>query len=160
MTKSPENIHVAGIYAGNAAANFEMDGARYHIWFNIDTMEPQSTLYKNPPHGVNRHTPGHFDTRHLDATNKKNKPLVDALFAHIREHGLLEAAIGKEAAKKAQQDAEIMDAYRRKVKERAGPDLYDALRGLLDAEGDGYLPPENDPRMKAARAALAKAEKG
>jgi hypothetical protein len=36
--------------------------------------------------------------------------------------------------------------------------LLDALRDLVEAQSDGYAPPDNDPRMKAARAVLAKVE--
>jgi hypothetical protein len=139
MTKKLENVRVESLaqFGGNlgvrAAACFEMEGARYHIWFDTATGEREDVLYKNPLRSVGRHDPGHFETRSLDAANKANAPIVAALFAEIEERKLVEAALAAEAEKAAQKQAERAAAHRLHLKQQAGPALFDLLKMLADA---------------------------
>jgi hypothetical protein len=160
MARKPENVRVEHVSNSKAAACFEMDGARFHVWFNTDILEREHILYKNPPQGTGSRDPGYFATRRLDATNRANKVLVDGVFQEIKERGLIEAAKEAQAAEQAKIKEANEAAYRRRLKKEAGPELYEALKELLEAQGDGWMPPEDDPRMRAARAALAKAEHG
>ena len=160
MARKPENVRVENIGGPKASACFEMDGARFHIWFKPITLEREDILYKNPPQGTGSRDPGYFPTRRLDATTRANKTLVDGVFKEIEERGLIQKAQDAHAAEQAKIKEANEAAYRRRLKKEAGPELYEALKELLEAQGDGWMPPEDDPRMRAARAALAKAEHG
>lgn len=161
MPKEMTDIHVDSVYlpSNRAAAGFSLNGARYHLWFNLATLKTEDdVLYKNPPIGIKSHDPGYFYTRRLDATNRVNASLVAKLFVEIKERKLVEAAIQAALDKEAEYQREMAEKEREWAKKEAGPDLYAALVGLLEARDDGYLPPENDSRMIAARAAVAKVE--
>jgi hypothetical protein len=135
MAKKLENVRVDSISRVNnqAAACFEMDGARFHIWFNMVTGKRDGVLYKNPLLSVERHDPGHFETRSLDATNKANAAIVAALFAEIEERKLVEAALAAEAEKEAKKREELAAAHRLHLKQEAGPAMFDALLTLARA---------------------------
>lgn len=102
----PTGIHVDCIDDSKerAAASWNMDGARYHVWFSIKTMKHHGVLYKNPPLGVERHSAGHFDTRKLDITSATNAKIVKHVFEAIADGGMLKAAL---AAKDEQDRAEF-----------------------------------------------------
>jgi len=79
---------------------WEHAGARYHV--SIDrhdyTIEAdpsfrrRPTLYMNPPPNVLRGMDGYFRTRKLEACKHS---IVDAVLAHAKRAGLIEAAIPK-----------------------------------------------------------------
>ena len=60
----PANIAVSGLsdFHSRAAASWEMDGARFHVWFNVETKEldADNRVYKNPPHGVDNKHPNRY----------------------------------------------------------------------------------------------------
>jgi hypothetical protein len=158
------SVFIPNLDYGRATANFTTDDARFHIWFDYKTMERDGCLYKNPPHGVAHRGPGYFQTRTLDATNPTNAPIVTALFAEIEERKLIQAKIEEMKARDLEQEAAMLAKMREYQKQQTGPELYDALKGLMDylSEAGATIPPGNRTqfleRWNAAKAAIAKAE--
>lgn len=137
--KIPTNIHVDGYsdFSDNAAAAWDLDGARYHVWFNLKTKEIASahgranpTLYKNPPQGVESKDPGYFRTVYLDATAQVHAPIVKHVFEAIEDGALIAVAIAAEKEKERQRQAENNARIRQEKIEEAGPRLLEALRDL------------------------------
>ena len=100
------NVKVS-IYNDIATAfclSWEHDGARYHVWidrrsYTIEadpTSKGRPTLYMNPPPNVLADMDGYFRTRKLDA---HKHGIVDAVLAHAKGAGLIEAAIAKVRAR-------------------------------------------------------------
>lgn len=53
-TKIFTDLHVTYHEADNFTAGWTLDGARFHVWFNPDTLKLNGrTLYKNPLEGMN-----------------------------------------------------------------------------------------------------------
>ena len=103
MNVSPFTNVKVSIYNDNATTfrlSWEHAGARYHV--SIDrhdyTIEAdpsfrrRPTLYMNPPPNVLRGMDGYFRTRKLEACKHS---IVDAVLAHAKRAGLIEAAIPK-----------------------------------------------------------------
>jgi hypothetical protein len=107
MTVSPfTNIKVS-IYNDTATTfclSWEHAGARYHVWidrhnYTIEadpTFKRRPTLYMNPPPNALPRMPGYFRTRKLDAGKHG---IVDAVLAHAKRAGLIEATIAKVKAR-------------------------------------------------------------
>jgi hypothetical protein len=101
MASAPQkitDIRVESLRASRGCAMFNMGNARYHIWFDYKTLEIEKTLFKNPPEGVSRHDRDFFDPRHLVWDNKANRPLIEHVFAVIKEQKLIEQALAKKQA--------------------------------------------------------------
>lgn len=158
------SVYIPNLESSRATANFTTDEARFHIWFDYKTMERDDCLYKNAPRGVVYRGPGYFEARKLDATNATNAPIVAALFAEIEERKLIPAKIEELKALALQQEAALLAKMREYQKQQTGPELYDALKGLMDylSELEEKIPPGNGikflERWNAATAAIAKAE--
>lgn len=98
------------------SAHWESDGARFHVWIDVNGDLINGTIYKNPP----RHTPyegeGWFNTRHLDANAKSNIPLVDEIKRRIQSGNLIDRARKEKAAadfiRQRQQTTREIAAYR------------------------------------------------
>jgi len=100
------NVKVS-IYTDDATTvclSWEHDGARCHVWidrhsYTIEadpTFKRQPTLYMNPPPNALPRMPGYFRTRKLDAGKHG---IVDAVLAHAKRAGPIEAAIAKVKAR-------------------------------------------------------------
>jgi hypothetical protein len=100
------NVKVS-IYNDDATTfclSWEHDGARYHVWIDRHsytiqadpTFKRQPTLYMNPPPNVLPGMDGYFRTRKLDA---RKHGIVDAVLAHAKRAGSIEAAIAKVKAR-------------------------------------------------------------
>jgi hypothetical protein len=108
MTVRPPFINVkVSIYNDNATTfclSWEHDSARYHVWIDRHsyaieadpTFKRRPTLYMNPPPNVLPGMDDYFRTRKLDA---RKHGIVDAVLAHAKRVGLLEAAIAKVKAR-------------------------------------------------------------
>lgn len=134
--KVPTNIEVAVEAEGSTASvSWQLDGARYHVWFNLETRvlhtelrTKRAMLYKNPmaEHG----TPGHFGTRRLDANNKTNAAVVALVFQKIEEMDLIKRAKNVATKRAAAAQAENVEASRQKRIATAAPRLFDVLKEL------------------------------
>jgi len=107
MTVSPFTNVKVSIYNDNATTfclSWEHDGVRYHVWidrhsYTIEadpTFKGRPTLYMNPPPNVLPRMDGYFRTRKLHA---RKHAIVDAVLAHAKRAGLIEAAIAKVKAR-------------------------------------------------------------
>lgn len=143
------NVH-ADESSARWSAGFEYNGARYHVWFKPETLEIEASLlsgrkypllYKNPPRGIEPNKDGYFTTRYLDATAKNNAILIAAMFAEIKERGLIEEARRKVQERKRKHDEESIAQYKLQLQKEAGPQLYEAVKALL-AWCDGPEGPE------------------
>ena len=135
-TPLPTGIHVSNYepYNKRAAAGWNLDGARYHFWFKVDTKKVEDEIiYKNPFLDVQRHAPGHFETRKLDALAAKNAQIVKHVFEAIEDGSMIAVAISDYEFKERQR-AEEEKAHRReqRIKE-AGPRLFEELERLADS---------------------------
>ena len=102
MTVSPFTNVKVSIYNDNATTfclSWEHASARYHAWIDrhnytieADPSFRRPTLYMNPLPNVLRSMDGYFRTRKLDACKHG---IVDAVLAHAKRAGLIEAAIAK-----------------------------------------------------------------
>lgn len=112
----PTNIKVdcTSSYSKRAAASWHMDGARFHVWFNLDTKEldREGLIYKNPLEGTDRNSPSHFNTRKLDGTLPTNAKIIKQVFAEIDSKSLIAAALEVEAEKE-RKTQEANAAYKR-----------------------------------------------
>lgn len=146
--KTPTNIEVQ-ITPGSdiqASASWQMDGARYHVWFDLRTKEIQKDLsigrhaargrilYKNPL--VDRRHPDHFETRRLDADAAQNAKIIGLVFKEIEDKNLIAKAKADETEKeRKRQEANAEHSRQARVKE-AGLRLVKALRLLVDDAPD------------------------
>jgi hypothetical protein len=107
MTVSPFTNVKVSIYNDTATTfclSWEHAGARYHVWidrhnYTIEadpTFKRRPTLYMNPPPNALPRMPGYFRTRKLDAGKHG---IVDAVLAHAKCAGLIEATIAKVKAR-------------------------------------------------------------
>jgi hypothetical protein len=130
-----ENVGVDALspFTNKAAARFEMGGLRYHVWFDINTLQHEGILYKRSPEGLKPRDRGYFEPKKLDATNGTNAPLVAGLFEKIKIDGLLDKAKAEHAAAEAAEQAKREAEWREGLKQQAGPALYDALTSLAGA---------------------------
>ena len=107
MTATSFNNVKVSIYNDIATAfclSWEHDGARYHVWIDRHshtieadpTSKGRPTLYINPPPNVLADMDGYFRTRKLDA---HKHGIVDAVLAHAKNAGLIEAAIAEVRAR-------------------------------------------------------------
>jgi hypothetical protein len=102
MTVSPFTNVKVSIYNDTATTfclSWQYGGARYHVWIDrhsytieADPTFRRPTLYMNPPPNVLPGMDGYFRTRKLDACKHG---IVDAVLAHAKRAGLIEAAIAK-----------------------------------------------------------------
>jgi hypothetical protein len=102
VTVSPFTNVKVSIYNDGATTfclSWEHAGARYHVWIDrhnytieADPTFRRPTLYMNPPPNVLPAMDGYFRTRKLDACKHG---IVDAVLAHAKCAGLIEAAIAK-----------------------------------------------------------------
>lgn len=129
------------------------EAARYHVWLNTQTLEPDTgEVYKNPPHGVQHGDPGDFRTRTLHATRGEGKAVVGALLPHAAR---LVAAAREEEANKEAAVARMREEVRRNERMR---DAAPALLGALEEIMSTVAGCERDPHWERARAAIALAK--
>lgn len=134
--KTPTNVHVDGLSAfhNRAAASWNLDGARYHVWFDLETKQVEAgyVLYKNPPLDVSSRDPGFFNTRKLDADSPSNAKVIERVFAEIEERGLIAAAIEENKREEYRRGKEMEAlALEQRIKE-SGPELLAALERVAD----------------------------
>lgn len=130
MTSKPiiTGVHVDSLMWGEtrAAAGFEFNGARYHIWFNLKTMKSDGTLYKN---SIAKHDePGYYHARKLDPTKPNNKAMLAEMWRQIKEGHLVARALAASQAMENARIAEAADALRVHLIKEAGPKLLEALK--------------------------------
>lgn len=118
----------ASAYSRRAAVAWNEDGARFHVWFNIDTkaLDSDQRIYKNPPNGVDHTHPDYFRTRYLDASNAKNVEIIKHVFAEVDRRGLVALALADEAEKERKRIADNDERARLNRIEEAALALYDA----------------------------------
>lgn len=128
--KTPTNVQVqtSGIDSKKASASWELDGARYHVWFDIKTKEitpdfsvgrnaSKRTVYKNPLMDDRNH-PDFFDTRKLDVG--AHVAIIGKVFEEIEAKGLIAKALAAEEEKERQRQAASKEYQRQeKIKEAA-----------------------------------------
>jgi hypothetical protein len=139
---NPETVRLNLSGGSNVGSlHFHDEAARYHIWVNLEPLEPRVDhtggrprviLYKNPPLGLGYSDAGYFPTRHLDATAAANKPTVDRLFEIARERDVI--TIARAERDKAARVAALRDEERRilRVQRELGPQLLELLRAISD----------------------------
>ena len=110
---------------------FETPDARYHIWLNPDTKEPEGTLYKNPPKGVEYRSPGHSPGQHFHTRKLSNPAIIAAMMKAVADNDLIAKADAENLEKRRQAQAKNLEGYRAELVEAAAPDLLKALRNLL-----------------------------
>jgi hypothetical protein len=106
MTKQLTNIAVQYDSPTMINLSWEYDGARFHIWADIQTgtfINPQK-LFKKPPKGTTTHDAGYFRTRHLDATSKSSAQLIARAIAFADRGELLAKAKAEYEAKQAAEE--------------------------------------------------------
>lgn len=148
-------------HGNHLTAGFDTPDARYHVNLNPQdrSVNPGSgrkgpTLYKNPPLGLDRYQPGHFDTRYLDATpGTASGKIVAELLAICESQGLFEKAEQEERERIAEEKRR--DELRTKLYYRraAGPQLFDALEAIMREYR--HLMGPLAPEIIAAQQALA-----
>src|SRR5678816_1801499 len=108
MTITNVSVNSLSAFSRRAAASWSMKGARFHVWFNVDTLvlDSDRRIYKNPPLGIDRKHPDHFDTRYLRADVQKNQEIIRQVFSEIGSKGLIAAAIAAEEEKERQKQAQ------------------------------------------------------
>ena len=133
---TPENIEVGNLshHKDRASAHWTLDGARFHVWFDIATLTVEGarshglnakpTLYKNPI------PPEDWDTRRLDASKPHHAEVIRQVFARVIERGLIGAAIAAAEEEERKLDAEAEEARNQERIKEAAPDLLAALEGL------------------------------
>jgi hypothetical protein len=128
--KTPTNVEVqlTGLDSNKASASWELDGARYHVWFDIRTKEittdfsigrnaSKRTLYKNPL-VQDRNHPDFFDTRKLNVG--AHVAIIGQVFEEIETKGLIAKAIAAEEEKERQRTAASKEYQRQeRIKEAA-----------------------------------------
>lgn len=143
------NVHISSLSRRSFALNCEHGGARYHVWIDRTTMQPDPILFKNAPSQVKQGDTGYFHTRKLDRNGAFGRIVFPLMWQAMKDERLYEKACEDDAAKEAAQEAERAVARRRYRIEQAAPDLYAALR-LAVANSPGW--------REAAHAALDKVE--
>jgi hypothetical protein len=127
VTPKMENMHVVPFTDGGWSAGFDMDGARYHVWFDPDTLVVEDTLYKNPPLGMKPDDKKFFLTRRLDCNAGTNRKLIAQLMDEVRSQDLIGKA---RAAERVREEAEVQALRARALRLQvldAAPELYRAL---------------------------------
>ena len=84
-------------------------GARFHIWYWIDTDHIEGdVIYKNPPLGAkhNDKAGGYFPTRKLDATKQGNAATIKAAIAECKRALLFDMAFAERDEERRAQDQE------------------------------------------------------
>ena len=127
-----------------AAAGWRLNGARYHVWFDVDTkaierrtLKSTPTLYKNPL--VESDHSDYFDTRYLDATKPGNAAAIREVFAYIEAHGLIAAAIAAKDAEEKKRADESAAYVRAEQVKAAAPELLAALEAIEAGFRDGSI---------------------
>lgn len=155
------NVHVDCLDSDRSggAVGWEADGAHFHMWVKLPDLSHNGVIFKNPPPDLKSYDRGYFRTRKLNADARQWVPIVDAVFAEVRERGLVAAAFAEEDRKKAEARRQYAEYLALKLKQDAAADLFAALRDLtIAAEAAGWdLDKQNAPILNAAREALAKA---
>ena len=104
-----ENVCVNAEGAWSAKMRFslhwEQPGCRYHVWCDAG-HKPSDTMYKNPPHGVEHHEPGDFDTRHLRASAKANAEMLAVAIFVANRDSLWQKALDKVKAETLHENAD------------------------------------------------------
>lgn len=132
------------------SAGFDYKGARFHVWFDRDSMQVERVgsahpiLYKNPPIGTKFRdvANGWFETRRLDAGAKENALLVAEMFGQIKEQGLIEKAEAEAHAAEQERLEKAAAEYKINLQKEAGPKLYEALHDALPFVEDALSSPD------------------
>jgi uncharacterized FAD-dependent dehydrogenase len=114
----------------------ELDGNRYHVWVDVNSREPESTLYKNCPIHLNRGDQGYFPARKLSTGSVFGARLVKDMMDYAKAHDLFtkaeEVFAQQEAEEKRSNEARGL-IFRKK---EAGVELYEALDIYVSAVGN------------------------
>jgi len=158
-------MKISNINVNAYATQYSIDwsdkkGNRYHVWLDRTTRRRRDdTLYKNPPTGTKHKGEGYFPTRRLDVTNKANLTTFEYAMQEATRLGLFEKEEQHIADKVAAEKAANYIKYVEHCKKEAGPELYAALRNLLE-DGSFNLHMDRTRELIAkASVALALAEK-
>lgn len=132
--KTIENPYCIAHSGGTISAGFDFNGFRYHVWLNDDASVQGGILYCNPPLGTERHGPGSFNTRKLDAKAKANAPLVAQLLAAIDVAAAREEFRARQQGKIEKRSAEHRAHIQRELFADHGQTMLDAIK-----LAEGYL---------------------
>jgi hypothetical protein len=151
-------------YSKRASASWEAEGARFHVWFDVGTMEldrdshrdgTKLIVYKNST--VSHKEPGYFKTRYLDGDKPGNAAIIRHVFGVIESSGLIAKAIAWVEDEQRRRDAEHKVAVRQERIKEAGLALFDALALIRDS--DSFAGGTSVKELQGiARDALKKAE--
>lgn len=149
--KGVSNINVSSYspYNGDASANWEKDGFRFHVWFHTptrslrkDVVKKRPILYKNPLTARPKE-PGYFNTIYLNAEASSNAAVIEHVFEVINRDGLIAKAIKKhEADEAARVERERLENIDKAVKE------FERLHSWLKANA-------NDERLASLASHLS-----
>jgi hypothetical protein len=151
-----------------AALGCEFDGARYHVWLDVETRElchdlcgAPPVLYKNPPLNVEKGMPGHYWTRKLRADSAPSKAIIDAMFAAWDRENLKAKADQARADAIAAADRERQQRAAANSIDEAAPRLFAACQVIaLTPHIRAYLE-ANDPKaLEQLTKAIAAAQGG
>jgi hypothetical protein len=139
----PETVTLSLSGGSNVGSlHFHTPAARYHIWVNLEPLEPRVDrtagrerviLYMSPPLGSKLGDEAYFQTRFLDANAARNRPAVDRLFEIARERDLLTVARAERDEAERVKALRIEERRRLHVQRDLGPQLLDAIRELYRA---------------------------
>ena len=176
MTRAPkisnvwvnrESSYLGGEQRYSVGGRDEKD-RRYHCWiYRLQgrLVVNDGAIFFNPSseasgfgaHGLRK--PGYFATRTLDINEARGKAVLQQLMQQADEQQLFKQADDLAKSKHDEQQARNAEAYAKRLKEHAGPDLYDALMkaaAILELGNAAPLVDINDA-LAVAKAALLKA---
>lgn len=147
-------VFISSEYSDIALQWEGVDFKRYHVWLDRKTRGLRdNTLYKNPPTGTPHKGPGYFDTRELNVLSEANIDAYMLVWKTAAENNLFELAEQKIVAERELERLRMENAARDRRIRGAGPELFEALRNLLDTAQFDY----KDEKTRAAIAQAAKA---
>jgi hypothetical protein len=119
-----QNVEIELHYGNDrASVSWEHDGARFHYWADLPSLDVDGPIYKNPPLGTksDRSNPAYFDTRKLQPTSGPCRKMLDQAHRAIVEGDLVAKAYEARAAQKAAEAAKRQADHAAHVeKERFG----------------------------------------
>lgn len=146
-------------YSKRASASWDTEGARFHVWFDVQTNEisreygsGKLIIYKNPPLDLDRKDPSHFNTRFLDGDKPCNAEILLHVFGVIDRDGLIAKGIAEATKREEERQAASKEADRQERIKEAGPKLVKALRNMVHLAV--LVPGDKTPHHSDAEALL------
>lgn len=154
-----------GLGNGTVALGCHYEGARYHVWLHPDTLTVHEDIisgpvvYKNPLVDDRNH-PDYFNTRTLKTGSEFTVRLLESMLEVYKAKDLLAKFEAQEAKEEIERKAKIAADARLERIRSLGPELLEALEGLLAIPVcKGHLPHIDTQRARrAAQAVMAKCD--